>query len=210
MCLVPGLYFEAYDIGPHSGGNPVLGATLATMEAPLWNGWTPAATHLALGPLDGRAIWYSNEEAFFNGIPDLSSNDYFYMRWRGLIVIDEAAQYDFKTRSDDGSFIFIDGEHIVDNDGWHGMQDATGSATLSASQHSITILFSESHGGCGLEVSWRQSGGDWAPLSTDVLQVYGRPAYPSTASLVCFSPYFLRLRLPSSKSVHTFCASRLT
>ena len=163
----PGLYFEAYDSG---GNNPTLGTILDTVLDPVWNGWIPDVSHQALN----QNIWYSNDDAFVSEIPAFNSRDNFYMRWRGMIVIETDGSYDFKTRSDDGSFLYIDGVQIVNNDGWHGMQDRDGSATLVAGQHSITIVMNEGGGGCGLEVSWRLGGGDWERLSADVL----RPPYP--------------------------------
>ena len=118
----------------------------------------------------GQPLWYSNDGAFVDTIPDFNSWDNFYMRWRGFINIPETGSYTFKTRSDDGSFVIIDGNIVVDNDGWHGMQDAEGTAALSAGFHSVTVVFNEGGGGCGLEVSWKPpDAGDWAPLPLDVL-----------------------------------------
>jgi hypothetical protein len=141
--VLPGLFFEAYNSG---GNNPTLGTILATVEDPIWNEWTPAVSHVALQ----QTIWYSNDQAFVDEIPDFNSYNNFYMRWRGQISIAVDGTYDFKTRSDDGSFVIIDGVIIVNNDGWHGMQDATGSVTLSPGYHSITVPFNEGGGGCGL------------------------------------------------------------
>jgi len=168
--LCAGLFMEWYDSG---GDNPTLGTTLETVEDEVWNGWTPSGSHTQLN----QDIWYSNDNAFVDEIPDFNSWDNFYMRWRGQILIPEDGDYDFKTRSDDGSFVIIDGATVVDNDGWHGMQDAEGTVTLTAGTHTITIPFNEGGGGCGLEVSWRPAGGNYAPLSANVLM----PVMPGLA-----------------------------
>jgi hypothetical protein len=158
-----GLYFEAYD---SSGTNPELGTIMDTVFGAVWNGWTPDVAHVVLE----QNIWYSNDAAFVSNIPDFNSNDNFYMRWRGVIKIPADGTYFFKTRSDDGSFLFIDQTEVVNNDGWHGMEDRDGSIHLSAGGHTITIAFNERSGGCGLEVSWRpESGGGYVPLSNEVL-----------------------------------------
>merc|ERR1711907_478348 len=63
--------------------------------------------------------------------------------------------------------IIIDGELIVNNDGWHGMQTVEASAYLSAGSHTITIPFYEDGGGSGLIVEW-SAGGDWYILDSTV------------------------------------------
>ena len=117
----------------------------------MWNGWTPDVAHPALN----QNVWYSNDAAFVADIPSFNSLDNFYMRFHGQVYAPEDAEYEFKTRSDDGSFVIIDGVITVNNDGWHGMQDAEGTVTLGAGWHTITIPFNEGGGGCGLEVSIR-------------------------------------------------------
>jgi len=144
-----------------------------TVEDEVWNGWTPTGSHTQLN----QDIWYSNDQAFVDEIPDFNSVDNFYMRWRGQITIAVNGTYDFKTRSDDGSFVIIDGTTVVNNDGWHGMQDQEGSIALTPGTHTIVIPFNEGGGGCGLEVSWRPSGGSFAPLSANVLM----PVLPGLA-----------------------------
>jgi len=149
---LPGLYFEAYDF---------LGQNLASTEdgvhTAVWNGMTPIVAHPALG----NAVWYSNDNAFVADIPDFDLYNGYYMRWRGQFEVTAAGEYRFKTRSDDGSRLYIDEQLVVDNDGWHGMRVREGAVTFTEDEigwKDITITFYEDGGGSGLEVSVRPPG----------------------------------------------------
>merc|ERR1711907_830034 len=135
-----------------------------TIEDDVWMGMTPDVAH----PEIAQNIWYSNDEAFVQEIPEFDAYGGYYMRWTGFITVDSAGDYGFQTRSDDGSLVIIDGEVVVNNDGWHGMQTQSGSIYLSAGAHTITIPFYEDGGGSGLEVSW-DSGSGMQQLSYEVL-----------------------------------------
>ena len=170
----PGLYFEAYDVeGLYD--LPTLGTILDTVEDPVWNHWNPSVVHPALE----QDVWYSsNSNPFENDIPTFNNVDTFYMRWRGQMFFEADGSYDFKTRSDDGSFVLINGAQIVNNDGWHGMQYAEGTVELTTGWHAITIAFYEGGGAYGIEVSWRASGngGKLARLNASAILLNERPA----------------------------------
>jgi len=163
-----GLYFEAYDV-TGSGSAVSLMSIVDTATDNSWNNWTASVSHEALG----QAVWYSNDNAFINEIPGFDQGDYYYMRWRGQINIPADGNYTFKTRSDDGSLLLIDGVVVVNNDGNHGMQDREGTVTgLTAGYHDITIVFYEWGGGAGLQVSWKPAGGTYTPLSASVCKAW--------------------------------------
>lgn len=58
--------------------------------------------------------------------------------------------YTFSVESDDGSKLFIGDTLVVDNDGLHGMLDASGQIALKEGPHRIRIEFFERGGGAGL------------------------------------------------------------
>ncbi len=87
--------------------------------------------------------------------------------------------YQFRTTSDDGSMLFIDGfdpnnltlYQQVDNDGLHGnTTEASGDITLTPGPHRIVILYFERTGGQSLTVEYRirrvgtNNFTGWAPL----------------------------------------------
>jgi autotransporter-associated beta strand protein len=73
--------------------------------------------------------------------------------WEGYINIPETGTYTFYTSSDDGSMVFIDGQAIVNNWGGHGVQERTGSISLTAGLHGFALNFYNSSGGYGLTAS---------------------------------------------------------
>ncbi|MFH1747760.1 MAG: alpha-L-fucosidase [Planctomycetota bacterium] len=76
----------------------------------------------------------------------------FGFRYLGLIEIQHTGVYTFYTLSDDGSRLYIDEQLVVDNDGLHGAEEASGLIPLAASLHHITVTYFEKTGGDSLEV----------------------------------------------------------
>lgn len=86
-------------------------------------------------------------------------SDNFGAVFTGYVQVDQAATYTFYTESDDGSALYIGDQLIVNNDGLHGMQEASGSILLRPGYHELRVEFFEAGGGAGLIVS-RSGAGD--------------------------------------------------
>jgi hypothetical protein len=158
----PGLRFEAYDCAlpgvcakstpsrlRDTGGVSVLEST--------WNGMKPS---LVLDPFN-RSLDFANAAAFLSAIPALgvTALAQTYFRWSGYLRVNTTATYMFRTRSDDGSRVYIDGRLVVDNDGWHGMRNRDGTASnLASGWHRITVAYYAGRAGNGLQVWWKPSG----------------------------------------------------
>ncbi len=85
--------------------------------------------------------------------------DYFAFRFTGYIDIPASGIYTFYTNSDDGSRLYLGNDLVVDNDGLHGMDgDVSGSITLLAGKHEITVLFFDKTQGQDLNVSYMGPG----------------------------------------------------
>jgi large repetitive protein len=97
-----------------------------------------------------------------------TQNDNFAFLWEGQIIIPQTGTYYFRTRSDDGSRVWLGslnssvspysfaGAPIVDNDGLHGAQDRTSVAlNLTAGVYPIAIAFYDQSGGETMVFSWR-------------------------------------------------------
>ena len=145
-----GLFFQAYS--PESHGDAFDWTSLAaisdTVLDDVWNGWTPTVEHEE----HDHDLWYSTDSAFVDEIAGFAATDEYVMRWRGQIHVAMDGVFDFMTRSDDGSMLYINGELIVDNDGLHGMQEQEGTVPLESGPHDIVITFYERSGGAGLQV----------------------------------------------------------
>ncbi len=79
----------------------------------------------------------------------------FSILWRGKIAIPESGVYTFGTRSDDGSYVYINGELVVDNGGSHGAEDRSGTIQLDQGFHDIEVRYSELGGSREMQLWWQ-------------------------------------------------------
>ena len=82
-------------------------------------------------------------------------DEHFALVFEGFLRAPADGIYAFWTRSDDGSRLYVGGERIVENDGLHGMVEASGRIGLRAGLHPIRIEYFNATGGLGLEVRWQ-------------------------------------------------------
>lgn len=88
-------------------------------------------------------------------IESASTPDHFAFIFDGLISIPDDGVYTFRTTSDDGSTLWIDGKMIVDNDGGHSTSSATGHVPLKAGMHRLKIMYFENYDGETFSWDWR-------------------------------------------------------
>ena len=106
---------------------------------------------------------------------DPGDADSYGIRYTGYIHISTPGLHTFETSSDDGSKLFIDGTEVVDNDGDHGIVTQSGTITLTAGLHEITVLFHENTGSSSLAVNHQPPGGSLAALSFSNLYIDSDP-----------------------------------
>jgi len=87
-----------------------------------------------------------------------NQDDNFGFEYKGYIEVPADGYYTFYTNSDDGSRLYIGNKLIVDNDGLHGTQEASGVIGLKAGKHSITVDYFELGGEQVLTVSYSGPG----------------------------------------------------
>jgi len=100
--------------------------------------------------------------------PTMEGEDY-GLEFTGYVRVPATGVYRFITESDDGSRLYIGGSMIVDNDGQHGMQEASGVIALSEGYHPIQVVFFQRSGGQGLRVSWESRGVKKGPIPAEAL-----------------------------------------
>ncbi len=99
--------------------------------------------------------------------------DHFAYEFTGLIYIDKKGVYDFQTKSDDGSMLFIYNKElqiVVDNDGSHAAITANGRIALEKGWHRFFLYYFEDYEGQHLSWSWKRPNSEtFEPIPNEVL-----------------------------------------
>ena len=128
MMLVPGVRYEYYE-----------------------GVWQTLPDFSKLKPVKSGAV-----DSF--SIESRGRNDQFGFRFTGYLDIKAAGAYTFRTVSDDGSRLYVDGKVIVDNDGMHPPVTKDGTVELEPGMHKIAVTFFEGVGGEHLAVKYQGPG----------------------------------------------------
>jgi alpha-L-fucosidase len=81
--------------------------------------------------------------------------EHYGLVFTGFLRVPKDGVYTLFVSSDDGSRLFLGDTLIVDNDGLHGQQEASGVVALAAGLHPVRIAYFNATGGEGLIVSWQ-------------------------------------------------------
>lgn len=134
----PGLVAEVY----HSASGPT---ALSSID---WNSpWAVGtATGATFASQAGTARWLGGQTGNWA------------MRLSGKVTVPADGTWTFSTASDDGSDLWINGVRVVNNDGLHAAQTASGAVALTAGAHDIVIRWFEAGGNHSLGVTWSGPG----------------------------------------------------
>lgn len=83
------------------------------------------------------------------------AGDDFGFEITGYIEIPKDNNYVFRLISDDGSRLYIDGNPVIDHDGWHGASAKDGELALKKGFHPFKIIYFQGAGGKSLRFYWR-------------------------------------------------------
>jgi hypothetical protein len=92
----------------------------------------------------------------FPGISDRST--WFMIEYRGAFTVGQDGTYDFRLVSDDGSYLFIDGTMVIENDGKHKPESRWGSIALRAGSHQLRLLYAQTTDRMALQLFVRRPG----------------------------------------------------
>lgn len=84
--------------------------------------------------------------------------DFWFTIWTGAIYIPTTGTYQFRTETDDGSWLDIDGVRVLSNPGAHGVITVTASRVLTAGFHEFRYTFYELNSGHWLRLWWARPG----------------------------------------------------
>jgi fibro-slime domain-containing protein len=99
----------------------------------------------------------------------------FSVIWRGQIQVDQPGSYRFLTTSDDGSWVYIDDQLVVDNGGRHDARYAEGRIELSAGWHNIEVRYFHADGSRRIKLIWALPGEAPIIIPSSVLRPGTRP-----------------------------------
>lgn len=129
-----------------------------------FNNWVNARTAAATSVTTASGnteLWFppsgGTGGASFSAIGFGNENN-FTLDFQGYIYVPETRAYTFRTGSDDGSSLFIDGQLVVNNDFYQGETFRSGAVMLTEGWHTIRIGFYEGGGDASLRVDWSLGG----------------------------------------------------
>jgi hexosaminidase len=115
------------------------------------------ACKLAIGAFSACADVEKAEGKSFRveqvAIPEQAPHDNFGLVLEGKMTIETEGLYQFQLGSDDGSQLFINGEKVIDNDGFHGLEFKHAALALRAGTYAFKVVFFEGGGGEELRFS---------------------------------------------------------
>jgi 4-amino-4-deoxy-L-arabinose transferase-like glycosyltransferase/sugar lactone lactonase YvrE len=122
--------------------------------------------------------------------PFIAPNDVlpspFSIEWLGKIYVPLSGQYVFGTISDDGSYLYLDDQLVVDNGGHHGDVYSEGVIQLDEGFHDVRLLYFQDGGGRKIELYWTSPGGEKALVSQE--QLFPPGVEPSIPALPVSGP----------------------
>lgn len=105
------------------------------------------------GDVAGSSVWPSALSSENAGSYD-AINETFFVKVSGVFSVEDAGEYLFQTYSDDGVFLFIDGELVIDDPNLHSSKRLNASITLSEGLYDIELFYFENTGIGSLELTY--------------------------------------------------------
>jgi outer membrane protein OmpA-like peptidoglycan-associated protein len=82
------------------------------------------------------------ERSFTEGFPGVTNRfEWFGLIYTGRFQVTKAGAYEFRSRTDDGIILWIDGAKVMEYDSIHGPDEVQGKATLKAGLHDIKVWY---------------------------------------------------------------------
>jgi hypothetical protein len=65
------------------------------------------------------------------------------IEYTGVFTVGKDGTYEFRLHSDDGSYLFVDGAMVIENDGKHQPTSRSGSIHLKTGAHQLRLLYAQ-------------------------------------------------------------------
>ena len=144
-------------------------------EWPDISSWTPKASGVT--------------DKIGNHVATRGSN--YLLEFTSALEVPADGEWTFAIRSDDGGWIWVDGEPVAANPGMHPATRKEGKLRLTAGSHLLRVGFTQGGGGAVLEAFWSGPGVDEQQIPVDV----------ATTSVTSLVPPDLQLIAPDEDAV---------
>ena len=118
--------------------------------------------------ISGKTPKYAGIMPNFDNVRDDDFRDLrndFVLIAEGYLDINKSQKYGFRTWSDDGSKLYLNGELLIDNDGMHGVEYKENTISLDEGLYQLRLEFMQGGGGKFLSLNWKPEDSDaWAIL----------------------------------------------
>ncbi|HEY6478223.1 MAG TPA: PA14 domain-containing protein, partial [Polyangia bacterium] len=110
------------------------------------------------------AVFYTNtfdvpERQQGEGFPGITRrSSWFMIEYTGAFTVGQDGSYQFRLHSDDGSYLFVDGARVIENDGKHQPTSRRGSISLHAGEHQLKLLYAQTTDRMALQLFVRVPG----------------------------------------------------
>jgi hypothetical protein len=118
-----------------------------------------------------QMIDFDNKNEFESAFPGLEGQTKFSVSAHGKRTVISGGVYKFCTKSDRGDYLFVDGELVVDNGGWHGLRTKCGTKQLAPGSHDFVGHYYSNQGTARYEISWEgpDTGNNEMKLGSDAM-----------------------------------------
>ncbi len=103
------------------------------------------------------------------GLRGTERAEQFGARLTGFLRVPADGVYEFALLSDDGSVLQVAGQTVVDHDGPHSANTATGAIALAAGLHPFELLYFQGDGDHALELRMRRGDEEWRNVPSEWL-----------------------------------------
>jgi|GEM_PF-6819769 len=129
-----------------------------------WNQNAPHTKTFPTGPADMTRLDYQVNFNWGSGSPDSAINNNGYVvSWTGSILATQSGDYRFRTRTDDGVRLWINGNLVIEDWGLFGAKNLdSGLISLVAGQYyEVRMEYMEHTGNAVAQLSWQEPASSW-------------------------------------------------
>lgn len=118
------------------------------------------------GNIPGSSPWPGEVETGLSGKAS-APNTTFFARITATFNTFTSDTFHFRTFNDDGVFLLINGDLVINDPSLHAEKEFTGSKILAPGKHELELIFFENGGEASLEFSLRDSAGTYTLDGSD-------------------------------------------